>query len=398
MRSERLARIAAVLRWVLVVPLGLLPAPGAAAEGVRYALGAGDRIMISVLGQPDISGEYTIRADGHISLHLLGPVDVAGETIGEMEHDLGRLLTERFKGEASVVASVVQYRPVYVLGEVEAPGTYPFSYGLSVIKAIALAGGYRRAPAGTAADLRLGQEARQLQHLDGRIVQLEATIAALDAELAWLDSDAASESAAPPVGSAALLQRKLIQARREALELKIGRAERQEALALEEAESFDARRALIASQLSATEAALEMLQGLPGQSVARREQLLDRQVDVDRFRADELEVTAYAARARQAAETASGTAAAERAQYREELLRARIDAQEELAAAQVERETSLALLWEQGDFEATAEVLGPAAEVLELLRDIDSVQQLIPADLDTPLLPGDVLRVSLKSN
>jgi protein involved in polysaccharide export with SLBB domain len=383
--------------WVLAVPLGLLPAHGRAAEDVRYALGPGDRIVISVLGQPDISGEHTIRGDGRISLHLLGAVDVAGETIAELEHDLGRLLTERFRGEASVVASVVQYRPVYVLGEVEAPGTYPFSYGLNAIKAIALAGGYRRAVAADS-EVRLGEEARELQHLNDRIVQLQANAVAVDAELAWLDGEAASEPDAAPEGSAAAAQQQLIKARRDALELAIGRAERQKALALEEAESFDARRALIASQLSATEASLQMLQGLPGQSVTRREQLLDRQVDIDRFRADELEVAAYAARARQAAETAAGAAAAERAQYREDLLRQRLDTQEDLAAAQVERENRIARLWDQGDFEATAEVLGPGSEVLELLRDVDGAQQLIPAGPDTPLLPGDVLRVSLKSN
>ena len=91
-----LARVAALLRWAAPVALCLFPAPGPAAESVRYALGAGDRILISVLGQPDISGEFTIRADGRISLHLVGPVDVAGATIAEVERDLDRLLTERF--------------------------------------------------------------------------------------------------------------------------------------------------------------------------------------------------------------------------------------------------------------------------------------------------------------
>jgi len=107
-----------------------------------YQLGPSDKIRLIVFNEPDLSGEFSINARGQISLPLLGEVDAAGLSIEELRQKIALGLAEGFVKDAQVAAEVVEFRPYYILGEVGAPGEYPYSSGISVIKAVATAAGF----------------------------------------------------------------------------------------------------------------------------------------------------------------------------------------------------------------------------------------------------------------
>ncbi|MEX0760809.1 MAG: polysaccharide biosynthesis/export family protein [Tistlia sp.] len=109
-----------------------------------YKLSAGDRLRINVYGQSDVSGEFEVDSGGTISYPLLGPVEVKGRTIAQVADTITERLDADFIADPRVNVEVVNFRPFFILGEVNAPGQYPFASGLTVRQAIALAGGYTR--------------------------------------------------------------------------------------------------------------------------------------------------------------------------------------------------------------------------------------------------------------
>lgn len=112
------------------------------ADAPQYRLGAGDLINIGVYNEPDLSLEVRIGLSGKISFPLLGDIKVAGLSPKDVENKLLERLKGPFLIDPSVTVSIVEYRPFYVTGEVEKPGSYAFHPGLTVDKAISVAGGF----------------------------------------------------------------------------------------------------------------------------------------------------------------------------------------------------------------------------------------------------------------
>lgn len=108
-----------------------------------YRLGAGDAISIRVYGEPDLSlEEVKIGDTGNISFPFLGNINVLGQTPKEVEHTLTKGLKGPYLVNPSVTVLILEYRPFYVIGEVKRPGSYAFQPGLTVAKAISIAGGF----------------------------------------------------------------------------------------------------------------------------------------------------------------------------------------------------------------------------------------------------------------
>lgn len=107
-----------------------------------YRLGSGDLIKISVLNEENLSMEVRLSDAGTISYPFLGEIHALGLTVGELE----TLITQGLKGpylvDPRVNVSVIEYRKFFIGGEVKTPGGYPFQPGLTVQKAVALAGGF----------------------------------------------------------------------------------------------------------------------------------------------------------------------------------------------------------------------------------------------------------------
>ena len=107
-----------------------------------YRLGLGDKLRVNVFGEQALSGEYQVSGAGVLSMPLIGDVRAVGLSARELE----AALTQRFAGgylrDPKIAVEVYDFRPYFVLGEVARPGRYPSSEGISVLGAVATAGGF----------------------------------------------------------------------------------------------------------------------------------------------------------------------------------------------------------------------------------------------------------------
>ncbi len=135
------------------LPLGKVgepPAAGAdaprpeAPESREYRLGSGDRLKVVVLGQKEISGDYEISNTGTLAMRLIGEIEVGNMTIAELQQSLTETLAREYLVDPLVTIEVLNYRPFFILGEVNAPGSYPYVGGIDARMAVAIAGGFTR--------------------------------------------------------------------------------------------------------------------------------------------------------------------------------------------------------------------------------------------------------------
>lgn len=126
---------------VVQAPAGAEVVPGGLLEGFR--IGPEDVLAISVWKTPELQQEVTVRSDGRITLRLVGEETVQGLTIGEASARI-KLLYQRFlpETEVSVTLKEMNSFKVYVLGRVTRPGEYRVRSSLTVLQAVALAGGF----------------------------------------------------------------------------------------------------------------------------------------------------------------------------------------------------------------------------------------------------------------
>lgn len=173
--------------WPLVLSLLasvlLLVATASAAEReAAETLSIGDKVTISVFGQTDLSGDFVLDGSGAVNMPLAGRIRIAGLSAPEAEARIRSALMDGYLRDAVVSLRVAELKPVYIMGEVRSPGTYPFRHGLNVLGAIALAGGYRAGDESIAvlkSDLLLADERENLlntslQTLMARRLRLEA--------------------------------------------------------------------------------------------------------------------------------------------------------------------------------------------------------------------------------
>lgn len=107
-----------------------------------YRLGSGDKLRVTVFDEEDLSGEFLVKSEGVISLPLIGDVMAAGRSLSELEEAIAARYLDGYLKDPKVNLEVLNYRPFYILGEVNEPGSYPYVAGMTVINAVALAGGF----------------------------------------------------------------------------------------------------------------------------------------------------------------------------------------------------------------------------------------------------------------
>jgi protein involved in polysaccharide export with SLBB domain len=137
-----LALAFALATWGLQSSAQTNPIPSAGAEAEPYKLGVADKIKITVFNEPTVSGEFLVNADGSVAVPLIGNVAAVGRTAIDLQKSIEQKFADGYLREPHVAVEVLTYRPFYIYGEVTKPGEYPYSAGLSVSKAVALAQGY----------------------------------------------------------------------------------------------------------------------------------------------------------------------------------------------------------------------------------------------------------------
>jgi Periplasmic protein involved in polysaccharide export len=136
-----------------------------------YQLGIGDEVRVMVPDLTDTNGSdmaYVVNESGALTLPVIGDVPASGKTVPELQQFIGqRLVDAQIMSAPTVSVQPVRLRPVYVLGEVQKPGEYAFRPGMSVLAAVAAAGGYT---------FRAQQKAVSVTRvIDGRQVEGRAT-------------------------------------------------------------------------------------------------------------------------------------------------------------------------------------------------------------------------------
>ena len=136
-RPFHLSAALVVAAWI-----GVIQVPAAAAErAIEYQLGSGDKLKITVFGEKDLSGNFELAGNGEISMPLIGKIGARNVTVRGLETKISQSLRKYLK-TPQVTVEVLNYRPFYILGEIKKPGNYAYVAGISVLNAVAMAGGF----------------------------------------------------------------------------------------------------------------------------------------------------------------------------------------------------------------------------------------------------------------
>ena len=364
----------------------------AKADTPDYHVDVGDRLTISVYGKPEMSGNFQVRADGQIAMHLLGPIDVAGLTMRQVEERIETEARERFSSRESVVVDMLEYRDVFVLGAVDTPGAYEFRPGLTVMKAIAMAGGIERVQEDLRSERDIENARNNLAEAQSRLTFAQSERDALARELARLDG--VTTEAQVPEARLDQEQEQLVGLRRSLMQDLMEGATMRSTLADEEAGMLDQRRDLINERLDATQEQLESMQELESRGLARKEQTLGLKIDLSEYNADLLEVAAFVSRAKQTRANAESDIQEAQTEYRLNLLQDKIEAEQRVA--QERTEVQMALNFLRRASPAAAAELGEAVETIyEVFRNgSDTPERVAPTAL---LGPEDVLNISFEA-
>ena len=101
----------------------------------------GEKIHITVFNEPTLSGDYDVDPNGMVSLPLAGTIRAVGLTQPQFEQELAKKFRSEYLRDPKVTVTILQYRAIYLVGEVEKQGEYPYKPGLNVLTALAMAGG-----------------------------------------------------------------------------------------------------------------------------------------------------------------------------------------------------------------------------------------------------------------
>lgn len=151
-RMSRLHSSLSALRLAAAVAASLLLSSCAPGSGLPplpdtppgpYRLGVDEQVRIITFGEQQLTGQFRVNDRGLIAVPLLGTVRADGLTTAELENSIAQQLKEKkVLLDPSVSVEILGYRPVFILGEVARPGQYPFQPGMTVLTAVAIAGGF----------------------------------------------------------------------------------------------------------------------------------------------------------------------------------------------------------------------------------------------------------------
>lgn len=107
-----------------------------------YLLDSGDQLRVTVFGQTDLSGDFSVDGGGNIAIPLIPPVRARGLTTNELQAAIADSLGKTLLRNPNVSVQVTEFRPFFILGEVQRAGQYPYVNGMTVQSAVAIAGGF----------------------------------------------------------------------------------------------------------------------------------------------------------------------------------------------------------------------------------------------------------------
>ena len=108
----------------------------------EYRIGPGDKLRVATYGEDRLTGEFAVNARGEVAFPLLGPVPAAGMTVGQFNAEVQLRLAAEYLRNPQVTVEMLNFRPVYILGEVQRPGEFAYGERMSIHALVAKAGGF----------------------------------------------------------------------------------------------------------------------------------------------------------------------------------------------------------------------------------------------------------------
>ncbi|MGI9383838.1 MAG: polysaccharide biosynthesis/export family protein [Methyloligellaceae bacterium] len=376
--------------------------PGPSAAG--YAFGPGDRLKVTFYERSDLSGEFRVRSDGRISLPVIGAIMVEGKNLAQLESDIAGAFFTATKRSAYVNVEVVERRPFYVVGFVNKPGAYPFVPDMTVVHALAIAGGVFRTTGTTSNNIDLSRETwRRKQALDA-LKRALSRRARLEAERDGLETVKAPDRLVRLAGRehadvAMASEKRIHDQNRKALKQRLAGLLRVEKLAQEEIKAQRARLESMREQEKLRRAELKDTEQLANRGLTRRDLIYSRKYGISALKGEASEVTAEIARA----ERTLAQARRDRTMLGVET---RTSAQREITLVEKEIESFEHAMKASQDamqliggvpMDAATSQLSFAAVTYEIMRRQGGRYEITPAAAASLLHPCDVLRVSRMS-
>lgn len=376
---------------------------GALADGQAYRVGANDVLQVTVYGQPSLTGLYPVDVDGNIGYPVVGNISVTGLTTNEISEKIAGSLSQHIPG-LTVTATINQYAPVFVVGDVKAPGKYQFRPGMVVLELMALGGGAGKAesPALTAG-MQLISAQQEYVDLQMQITAMAIRRTRFEAELNGTDfTYTLPDQAAANKETVALTQKMLdgektvFNVRRNNLAAERRALEAQAASYGDEIQTLQQSIKLHDTEIGLLQENVDSSKSLVDRGLAAKSNLRDMERDLSATRRAALELASFLARARQ-----NQLAMEQRIANLEEIRKseAATNLQDiDLNIARMERRSNTQL-------QAMAEIAKSSGNisaatlrqklVFSISRIVNGSFQDIVADESTEIKPGDILRVEL---
>ena len=374
-----------------------------------YRLGAMDKLRIrvaewqtaegAVRDWSAISGDYTVGAAGEISLPFIGALPASGKTTSELAGEVGLTLQKLFglPDRPSASVELAEYRPIYLAGEVQTPGEYPFAPQMTVLKAVSLGGGLRRAEGGQrfARDFIMAQGESSVRIAERNRLLIRR--ARLQAEIAGQSEIKVPAQLKDVADAASLVESEtaLMVSRDKRLKLQLTALAELKSLLKSEIEALGKKSTTQSRQLTLVMEDKERVDGLAEKGLALSARKLAIEQRVADLQAALLDIDTASLKAKQDVSKASQDETNLRNDFDAQLAQELQNTEAELDTLSLKLATSRDLMTEALLQSAdTAHAPGVAASVTYfIVRQSDGKTATIPAQEDTPVQPGDVVKV-----
>jgi exopolysaccharide production protein ExoF len=349
-----------------------------------------------------VSGDYSVGASGDVSLPFVGDLAVAGKTTAEIADAIGVALQKQFglRDRPSASVEIAQYRPIYLSGEVQTPGEFPYAPNLTVMKAISLGGGLRRADAGQrfARDFITAKgDAVVLMAERGRLLMRKAR---LQAELDGSDKiDMPAElKVLPQAADMMASEAALMQSRAKQLTLQLQALDDLKALLQSEVVTLGKKSDTQNGQLVLAKEDRDKVEDLAEKGLALSARKLTAEQRAADLEAALLDIDTASLKAKQDISKANQDEITLRNDRASQLAQEMQDTDTELETLQLKLTTSQTLMQEAVAQSADAAHLGGDGQgvnvAYSIVRDENGKPKEISADENTQVLPGDLIKVT----
>lgn len=389
----------AVFSLAILIHIGI---PSSTVGASEYTIGPQDRVRVRVQEWPDLNGEYSVSPEGNISLPIVGHLRAAGRSISGLGEDISAALQQRSGAQPIVRAAVEisQFRPFFVLGDVQRPGEYLYRPGLTVLQAIAMAGGYFRPndPGLLRLERDIIQAEGERSELERRQLRVKARAARLAAERSGQETisfpEALSQSEDRSITETEV---RVFTANRDHLRRERAHYEATKALYTQEVDSLGMQMETLKRQESVVQKQLGQLRELSGRGLALESRQLDLERITSQIAGERLALQSAKLRAVQSIATAEQRLHDQLADRQRVLLREEQDTLDERDRIAARLQVMKALAREAAvtapALARTRAAMPNASRSLSLVRGREPNATSLEVQDHTLIGPGDVLNV-----